>query len=274
MPTLSVEPNERVTFGIRHQDDDLLIVEKRCGLVTHPGVGHEHDTLLNGLFASFGARLQNLGDKRDYGLIHRLDKDTSGLLIVALSIPAYDRLAVAIRQREIAKFYWALTRNTPKQDNGIIRLGIAEKVNSVSKYTSERIARIDRHGKPAMTAYRVLQTSIHASLIEARPITGRLHQIRVHLDAIGCAILGDPRYGPKESRQLAPRLSLHAHRLKLAHPISGDQIDVHAAFPRDLRKTLSLLKLERPDLEPQQSADHSLQDVEELAGDEIGETDS
>ena len=274
MATLSVQPNERVTFAIRYQDEDLLIVEKRCGLVTHPGVGHEHDTLLNGLFASFGARLQNLGDKRDYGLIHRLDKDTSGLLIVALSISAYERLSEAIRKREIAKFYWALTRNTPKQESGIIRLGISEKVNSLSKYTSERIGRIDRHGKPAMTAYRVLQSSIHASLIEARPITGRLHQIRVHLDAIGCAILGDPRYGPKESRQLSPRLALHAHRLRFAHPISGDQLDVATSFPRDLRKTLSLLRVARPDLEPQSSDADSLQDAEELTRNEIGEAES
>ncbi len=271
MATLSIHPNERVTFGVRYEDDDLLVVEKHCGLVTHPGVGHERDTLLNGLFARYGIRLQNLGDKRDFGLIHRLDKDTSGLLIVALSVPAYDALAEAIRAREIAKFYWALTRKTPKQDSGIIRLGIREQVNSLSKYRSERIARIDRNAKPAMTAYRVLETSIHASLIEARPITGRLHQIRVHLDGIGCAILGDPKYGPRESRQLSPRLALHAHRLRFTHPISGEKIDASAAFPRDLRKTLSALKLTRPDLRETGSSD---QHAEELAGDEICESES
>ncbi len=267
MATLSIEPNERVTFGVRHEDDDMLVVEKRSGLVTHPGVGHERDTLLNGLFARFGTRLQNLGDKRDFGLIQRLDKETSGLLIVALSIPAHDALSSAIRAREIAKFYWALTRNRPKQDSGIIRLGITEQVNSLSKYRSERIARIDKQGKAAMTAYRVLETSIHASLIEARAITGRLHQIRVHLDAIGCAILGDPRYGPKESRQLAGRVALHAHRLRFSHPITGEELDIHAPFPRDLKKTLAQLKLARPDL----ASSDSGEDAEELAGDQVGE---
>src|SRR5882672_9343052 len=107
MPLLSVEPNESITFKVRYQDDDLLVVQKRAGLPTQPGKGHEADTLLNGLFARFGPLLQNLGAARDFGLLHRLDKDTSGLLIVALRPRAYDTLRDDFAARRIKKYYWA-----------------------------------------------------------------------------------------------------------------------------------------------------------------------
>ncbi len=245
-PSGQIQPNERVTYSIRHQDDDLLVVEKPARVVTQPGVGHEHDTLLNGLFAGFGDRLQQLGRARDYGLIHRLDRETSGLLIVALSARGYDAMRAIFAQREVSKYYWAICHKAPKEPRGVIKKPIAEEVRRKDRYTSTKYAKISNQGKPAVTAYRVLASNEIGALIEARPVTGRLHQVRVHLDLIGCAVLGDPQYGPHLVRKASPRLALHAHRLAFDHPISGERIDIDTKFPRDLKGTLSKLRLPTP----------------------------
>ncbi len=270
MAILSVEPNERITFRIAHEDEDLLVVDKRAGLVTHPGVGHEHDTLLNGLFARFGPRLQNLGQQRDFGLVQRLDRETSGLLLVALSLRTHARLSEMIRARRIEKFYWAVVARPPREPQGVIRLALREVVRPINRYKNERIAQIARDGKAALTAYRTLDTSPHGTLLEVRPVSGRLHQIRVHLDAIGCPILGDPRYGSKHARAMAPRLCLHAHRLRLAHPVSDESLDIRSPMPRDLRRILRRLGLEPPGVR----TDASAQLGEHIACDGVGEEEA
>ena len=117
----------------------------------------------------------------------------------------------------------------------------------MDRYTSTKTSRIGASGKPAVTAYRVLQVSPAAALVEARPITGRLHQVRVHLDSIGATVLGDDVYGPKGARAASPRLALHAHRLAFRHPITGDELDIRSLFPRDLRPTLRRMMLELPE---------------------------
>lgn len=249
MANLSIEPNERVTFGVAYQDEHLLVVVKPPRVVTQPGVGHEHDTLLNGLFAVHGERLQNLGLARDYGLVHRLDRDTSGVLAVALTADAYDGLRRAFEQRSIKKFYWAVCQKAPREHVGVIKRPIAEVERRRSKYTSEKSARIDPGGRPAVTAYRVLSESPYGALIEARPITGRLHQIRVHFESIGAGILGDTVYGPTRTSAAAHRLALHAHRLAFMHPVTGRPVDAATRFPKDLRALLRSLELPRPDVE-------------------------
>lgn len=235
----SIEPNERITFAILHQDDDVLVVEKPARVPTQPGKGHQRDTLLNGLFARFGKQLQNLGANRDFGLLHRLDKDTSGLLIVALRPRAYDSLRAAFAKRKIKKFYWAICSGAPKQDAAVIKLPIAEDHESnPSRSSKPRLAHISPSGKPAITAYRILARSDAATLIEARPVTGRLHQVRLHLNAIGCPILGDTFYGPRRVHGAATRLALHAHRIVFAHPATNQVIDVHTDWPKDLKRVL------------------------------------
>lgn len=241
-----VTPNERVTFKVRHEDADLLVVEKRARLVSNPGVGHEHDTLLNGLYARYGERLQNLGAKRDFGLLHRLDRDTSGLLIVALNPAAYDAMRAQFEGRSIGKYYWAITRKAPGDDSGVIRRPIIEVVRRKDRYSSQKIARVSKEGKPALTAYRVLARSELGALIEARPVTGRLHQVRVHLDLIGSPILGDEIYAPRSLHAAAPRLALHAHRLTFEHPATGEAMDVRTGLPSDLKILLKKLSLARP----------------------------
>ncbi|GIW74726.1 MAG: hypothetical protein KatS3mg103_1248 [Phycisphaerales bacterium] len=238
---LSVEPNERVRFEIRHQDEHLLVVSKPARLPTTPGKGHRSDTLLNGLFARFGPQLQNLGRQRDFGMLHRLDKPTSGLLLVALTPGAYDALADSFRRRELAKFYYAITRRAPaKVPTGAIQRPILEEV------TDKKRARVAASGKPALTAYRLVDQSPAAALLECRAVTGRLHQVRVHLASIGCAILGDDLYANATVADAAGRLMLHAHRLAFVHPVTGRPIDVHAPLPRDFLAMLKRTGLQRP----------------------------
>jgi 23S rRNA pseudouridine1911/1915/1917 synthase len=249
MATFTIEPNERVTFKVRYEDDDVVVVNKPAHVVTLPGLGRDIDSLLNGLFARYGAKLQNLGKSRDFGLLHRLDKDTSGLVILALRPRAYDRLREIFEQREVGKYYWALAKGRPKCDSGVIRKPILEFEGKSGKDPrTKKLARISSAGKPAVTAWRVLDSGVAASLLECRAVTGRLHQLRVHLDSIGCPILGDDLYGPASVRTASPRLGLHAHRVNFPHPATGEKVDVRSPWPADLKSVLKRLGLERPDL--------------------------
>lgn len=245
----SIEPNPRITFGVAYEDEHVVVVEKPARVATQPGKGHLTDTLHNGLFARYGAAMQKLGKVRDFGLLHRLDKDTSGLLIVALSAPAYDKLRDDFAKRRIKKFYWAICAGEPRDVEGVIKLGIVEDPVSVTTRASKpRRAHVSKSAsaKPAVTAYRVVSKSEHACLIEARPVTGRLHQVRVHLEAIGCPILGDDFYGPRRVQGAANRLALHAHRLVFTHPVSGAVVDVEAGMPREMRKVMKGMRLAMP----------------------------
>lgn len=268
-----IEPNPRVTYRVAHRDEHLMVVEKPTRVVTHPGVGHEHDTLLNGLFAEVGDRLTQMGEARDWGLVHRLDRETSGLLAVALTHEAYDGLRAQFAAREVAKFYWAVTHKAPRDASGVIRKPIEEVVERATRYTSTKTAKVSASGKPAVTAYRVLAATDLAALLECRPVTGRLHQIRVHLNLIGCSIVGDDLYGPRLATGGAPRLALHAHRLRFTHPVSGKAIDVRSPWPKDLRSALNRLRLPRPDLmdhAPGAGAEPDAEAEDSAAG---GETD-
>lgn len=270
----TVEPNERVTFAVRHEDEHLVVVEKPARVVSTPGVGHQHDTLLNGLYARWGETLRHLGEKRDHGMVHRLDRDTSGLLVVAKSAAVYDALRAAFAGRRVEKYYWAICLKAPREPRGVVRKAIEERVERTSKYTAVKTAKPAAAGKPAVTAYRVLDESPLAALIEARPVTGRLHQVRVHLAMIGAGVLGDGQYGPVRTNRAAPRLALHAHRLRLDHPATGDPLDVRTAFPKDLRRTLRALELRRPDLPAAEGgipASGSAEEGHEVRGDAVGE---
>ena len=258
MANFTIEPNERITFNIRHADDDLLVIDKPAGVPTQPGLGHERDTLMNGLFALYGERLQNLGRTRDFGLLHRLDRWASGLLVVGLTASAYDNLREQFEGRAVGKFYWAVVMGAPKRDEGVIRKPLIEvggRGGSASDAhagrasgRSPKMAKPSSDGKPAITAYRVLQKAVAASLVECRPVTGRLHQIRVHMELLGCPILGDDLYGNPGSQHAAARLALHAHRIVLSHPATGAKLDVLSKWPSDLRGVLRKFNLARPDL--------------------------
>lgn len=242
MSDLSVIPNSEVPYRITLRDDSLLVIEKPTGVVTQPGKKHEHDSLLNGLFAEFGNRLQNMGESRDWGLLHRLDKDTSGLVLVALTHSAFENLIEQFKKRVIKKLYWAIVMGSPRPTQGVIQKPIRESVGQRKR------AVIDRAGEQAITAYKVLQSGPDASLIEARPKTGRLHQIRVHMESIGHPVLGDSEYSGKTSLPAVPRLCLHAAGLSFLHPLTGHRVNVGSQWPADLQRTLKRFVLDEPRL--------------------------
>lgn len=251
-----IEPNERVAFAVRYEDEHLLVVEKTPGVVTTPGKGHERDSLLNGIYATYGNQLRQVGQSRDHGLVQRLDREASGLLLVALTSASWDALRESFAERSVRKYYWALTRRAPNQPSGVIRKPLLEYMAQRDdvwiddprrkKFAKVKLAKVAAHGKPAMTAYRTLASNHAGATMECRTLTGRLHQVRAHLDSIGCSILGDRFYGPAASRRAAPRLSLHAHRIVLDHPITGERVDVRSRCPRDMRRSASQLGLATP----------------------------
>jgi len=238
----SVRPNPRVPFTVRHVDDALLVVEKPAGVVTQPGKKHEHTSLLNGLFCAYGNELQNLGASRGWGLLHRLDKETSGLVVVALRNRAYAGLLEQFKARRIKKIYWAIVLGVPRPAQGVIQKPIVEVVGTRKR------AVFRRNGKPAITAYRVLQGADTVTLIEARPKTGRLHQIRVHMADQGCPILGETMYAEKFDLPRVPRLCLHAASLSFVHPESNERVTVTSDWPKDLAATLRRFGLEKPSI--------------------------
>jgi|CXWL01.1.fsa_nt_gi 23S rRNA pseudouridine1911/1915/1917 synthase len=248
MAQFTIEPNLAVDFEIRYEDADLLVVCKPSGVVTEPGKGHASDSLLNGLFARYGKWLQNLGEERDWGLLHRLDKDTSGLLIVALRSRAYDALLEQFKKRSVKKTYWAVVRGTPKPAQGVIQKPILEVVGTRKR------AVIHRNGQQAITAYRVLQSSDKVSLIEASPKTGRLHQIRVHMMEMGCPVLGEDEYKDRNQLPPAPRLALHAAEVSFVHPTTGHRQIVTSEWPHDLKVMLKKLGLTPPHRDEQASS--------------------
>ncbi len=267
MAHLSIEPNELVTFKVAYEDDQLLVVVKPARVVTLPGKGHDRNTLLNGLFARYGNVLQNMGREREFGLLHRLDRETSGLVMVALRPSAYDHLVAMFKARRVAKFYWALVQEAPKRASGVIQKPIAERtIRKGGKHGPlMKLARISSMGKPAATAYRVVQSSRLATLLECRAITGKLHQLRVHLASIGCPILGDDLYGPETVRDASPRLALHAHRVVFPHPVKG-LVDVRAPWPADLKGVLQRLEIAKPDNSRAVAADSEAGVLEKIEG--------
>lgn len=238
---LSIRPNSSVPYNVRFADDALIVVEKPAGVVTQPGKGHAHDSLLNGLFAEYGPLLQNLGESRDWGLLHRLDRDTSGLLLVALRKSAFDHLLDQFKRRLVKKIYWALVAGSPSPEQGVIQKPIAEVVGVRKR------AVLSRDGQSAITAYRVLQKANDVSLIEARPKTGRLHQIRVHMESMGCPVLGDETYKGKKPMPKVPRLCLHAAGLSFLHPVDGRRLTMQSEWPADLAPTLKRFGFTTPE---------------------------
>lgn len=233
---LSVEPNAAVALRIVHRDPAFLVVAKPSGVVTQPGEDHARDSLLNGLFATHGHTLQNLGRVRDFGLLHRLDKPTSGLLVVALTAEAYDHLRKQFAERQVKKTYLTLVHGAPHPADGTERTPIRE-----SREQGRKRARLGDHpqAQPAVTRYRTLVRARGLTLVECHPETGRLHQIRAHMQWRGCPVVADPDYGQPEwdaadrdfARLTGRGLFLHAAELNFAHPVSGKRVTFTEPLP-------------------------------------------
>jgi 23S rRNA pseudouridine1911/1915/1917 synthase len=228
MPCESARAQE-MQLEILFEDEFLVVLNKPAGTVVHPGAGHGNGTLVSGLLHRFG-RLSNIGGVERPGIVHRLDKETSGCLVVAKTDRAHRSLAAQFAGREVIKIYLALVSGTPQPSSGVIDAPVARHpVNRKKMAVSLR-----GRGREAITEYRVLQTAETVSLIECRPRTGRTHQIRVHLKHLGCPVLGDLLYGRRGSFS---RHMLHAWKLRFRHPVDGQSVACEATPPPEFRIT-------------------------------------
>ncbi len=251
---LALPPPERVelepepmSLEILYEDDDVVVVHKPAGLVVHPAAGHEHGTLVQGLLA--GRRLAPAGGAKRPGVVHRLDKATSGALVLAKTDRAYYALVEQFKARRVKKIYLALVHGLVPEPQGEVEGAIGRDPRH-----RERMAIKPRSGKPALTRFRVRARLPEegTTLLEIYPHTGRTHQIRVHLSAIGHPVVGDPVYGPRPPR--AKRLMLHAWVLGFLHPRTGEWVEVTAPPPPEFRPYLE--RVEPAPLEPEPVRGH------------------
>jgi 23S rRNA pseudouridine1911/1915/1917 synthase len=239
-----------LALSIVYEDESLIVIDKPAGLVVHPAPGNPDMTLVNALLAHCGDSLAGIGGVRRPGIVHRLDKDTSGLMVAAKTERAHAHLSAAFADRSIERAYHAAVWGMPNPREGEIDLPIGR-----SSANRQKMA-VVASGKPARTLYKVLRPlGLVASLVECRLKTGRTHQIRVHMTELGHPLIGDPAYGrskPARLKQLAPeaaaavagfpRQALHACLLGFTHPVSGEMLRFTSAYPADLAGLLSFLE--------------------------------
>ncbi len=218
-----LEP-ERLELSILYEDEDLVVVDKPSGLVVYPGAGNTRGTLLQGLL--HGRTLASVGAPERPGVVHRLDKETSGAIVFAKSDLAYYELIRQFKERQVEKIYLALVHGWVRGDRGIVEAPIGR-----ARHERRRMEVRCWGGRPATTEWRVLVRLREATLLLVRPQTGRTHQIRVHLTSIGHPIVGDPLYGRKNRTPPAPRMMLHAWKLRLTHPRTGQSLEFTAPLP-------------------------------------------
>ena len=232
-PAISRPQAEDIPLDVRYSDDRVMVISKPAGLVVHPAAGHEQGTLVNALLGR-GEPLSAATSTRP-GIVHRLDKDTSGLLLVARDDEAQEHLVEALRQRQVARVYLALVKGHPAVGSGTVEAPVGRHP------TKRRMMGVVSGGRPAVTHYRVLGSSEATSLLEVTLETGRTHQIRVHLTHIGHPIVGDRTYG--NTAELATGLGLerpwlHSWRLSFPHPADGRMVAVEDKLPSGLTDAL------------------------------------
>jgi 23S rRNA pseudouridine1911/1915/1917 synthase len=220
---------EAIPLSIVYEDDDLLVVDKPAGLAVHPGAGRSRHTLVNALLAHC-PDLAGIGGVLRPGIVHRLDKDTSGLLLVAKNDRAHAALSRQLKERTVEKGYLALVTGRLEPGEGVIEGAIGRDPRN-----RRRMAVVEG-GRPARTAYRVRERPHDCTLVEVTPSTGRTHQIRVHLAAVGHPIVGDALYGRPSA--LVGRQFLHACWLGFRHPADGRSLHFESPLPADLQQAL------------------------------------
>jgi 23S rRNA pseudouridine1911/1915/1917 synthase len=229
---------EELPLRILYEDEHLLVVDKPAGMVVHPAPGHPQGTLVNALLAHRPDILRADLDPQRPGIVHRLDRDTSGLLLVAATREAQEALQKAFATRKVAKTYLALVQGHLVPERGAIEAPIGR-----DPCHRQRMAVVPQGGRYARTEYRVRLYLPGCTLVEAKLLTGRPHQLRVHFSAIGHPVVGDRVYGGRRaSLPEAPRQFLHAWRLVLAHPMTGIPLRFTAKLPEDLRAYLAKVR--------------------------------
>ena len=233
---------EEFAFELLYEDDVMAIINKPAGVVVHPAPGNPDGTVVNALLSRYPElRSAELPDDSRPGIVHRLDKDTSGCLAVARTPEAQAKLCEAFAERETGKIYLALTAGVPQPQKGRI-----ENLIGRHPVNRQKMAIVERNGKIAISEYEVIAegriNNIKTALVKVRIYTGRTHQIRVHLAALGCPVLGDELYGGARVCNAVPRQMLHAWKLKVPHPVSGETIKVQAPIPEDIEHFYKLMK--------------------------------
>jgi 23S rRNA pseudouridine1911/1915/1917 synthase len=242
---LAAEPltPEQMPLQIYFEDKDLAVIEKTAGVVVHPGAGTRAGTIVHGLLFHF-QNLSDTGGQTRPGIVHRLDKWTSGLMIVAKNNAAHARLSTAFRDREIQKTYLAIVHGRLRQNAGIIESSIGRH----PKIRTRMAAMQKGKGRSAHTEYRLVEQFREFAMLELRIKTGRTHQIRVHLASIGHPVVGDDVYGETAAKQFAKKFGdphryfLHAAELRFTHPSTGMPMEFHSPLPEKLQKFINGLR--------------------------------
>jgi 23S rRNA pseudouridine1911/1915/1917 synthase len=236
---------EDIALDIVYEDDDIIVIDKPKGLVVHPAAGHESGTLVNALIAHCGDSLSGIGGVRRPGIVHRIDKDTSGLLVVAKTDVAHEGLARQFAAHSIDRRYLAIVSGIPKTSGGTVDAPLAR-----SSANRKKIAIVEgSRGKRAVTHWKRLDALSDAALVECSLETGRTHQVRVHMASIGHPLLGDPVYGrSKAHRELLKSLgfqrqALHAAELGFTHPVTKHRLSFSSGMPADMQELFNQLRV-------------------------------
>jgi 23S rRNA pseudouridine1911/1915/1917 synthase len=233
-PEIPVQP-QPIPLDIIYEDEHLIVVNKPAGMVVHPAPGHPDGTLVNALLAHCPL-IAEAGRRERAGIVHRLDKDTSGVLVVAKDECALQALHQQFRSRKVEKTYLALVSGRVQPPEGIIEVPIGRDPRD-----RQRMAALPE-GRYARTRYCAVDRFAEHTLLEAYPYTGRTHQVRVHLSWLGYPVVGDTRYGPRRQGLLKERQFLHAHRLGFTHPTTGEEMTFEAPLPSELEDVLQRLR--------------------------------
>ncbi|MDI9493165.1 MAG: RluA family pseudouridine synthase [Bacillota bacterium] len=236
-PVLLEASPENIPLNIVYEDEDLLVVDKPKGMVVHPAAGNPTGTLVNGVLYHCRGRLSSINGVIRPGIVHRIDKDTSGLLVIAKNDKAHQSLAEQFAAHTITRAYRAIVHNNFTEDKGLVDAPIGRDPKN-----RLRMAVVQRNGKEARTHYRVLERFGKFTYIEAVLETGRTHQIRVHMAHINHPLLGDPLYGPKRSAIKAEGQMLHAKTLGFRHPSTGEYMEFDSPLPEDFDQMLAKLR--------------------------------
>ena len=236
---ISVEP-EDIPLDILYEDKDIIVVNKARGMVVHPASGVYSGTLVNALLYHC-QDLSGINGEIRPGIVHRLDKDTSGVMVCAKNDTAHLDLAEQIRTKTAHRTYWAIVHGNIKEEAGIIK-------GDIGRHPTDRkkMAIVRENGKPAVTHFKVLERFGEYTLVECQLETGRTHQIRVHMTSIGHPLINDPKYGPKKSSPFAINgQALHSLQLTLTHPVTKEEMTFTAPLPTDMEKILTGLRNKR-----------------------------
>ena len=217
---------ENIPLDILYEDDDLLIVNKPKGMVVHPAVGHSTGTLVNAIMYHCQGNLSGINGEIRPGIVHRIDKDTTGSLIICKNDEAHRNIAEQIKEHSVTRRYVGVVAGTFSEESGTVEGAIGRHPNDRKRMTIN-----EKNGKPAVTHYRVLQTLKGASFMEFELETGRTHQIRVHMASISHPLLGDTVYGNSKNPYQLQGQALHARTIGFIHPTTGEYIEVSAPIP-------------------------------------------